>query len=431
MPSSSPDPSLLAALSAALEKDPSSIPIRLHLAQLLLASGAEATALEHFSTVLRQDPANIDALQGASLAADAVGDRDRAAGYRRLLAALGATPQAPASAEPPPTSAPEESGRAPFHSAGNSSARERAAVPVEAGGEQGSAWWEVLTPGVTLNDVGGLDDVKRRINVAFLGPLKNPQLRQAFGKSLRGGLLLYGPPGCGKTFVARAVAGEMGARFIPVGLADVLSMWLGQSERHLHELFEIARRNAPVVLFFDELDAIGLKRSQLSHSAGRNVVNQLLAELDGIGSQNEGVFTLGATNHPWDVDAALLRPGRFDRLALVAPPDTLAREAILRYHLRQRPVGALDFSALARRTDGFSGADLAHLCETATELAMEASINSGNVRPIDMSDFDRALKQVRPSTPSWFETVRNFVLFANESGLYDDLLAYMRAHKLV
>jgi SpoVK/Ycf46/Vps4 family AAA+-type ATPase len=231
--------------------------------------------------------------------------------------------------------------------------------------------------------------------------------------------------------VARAVAGEMGARFIPVGLADVLSMWLGQSERHLHELFETARRNAPVVLFFDELDAIGLKRSQLSHSAGRNVVNQLLAELDGIGAENEGVFTLGATNHPWDVDSALLPPGRFDRLALVAPPDSPAREAILRYHLRQRPAGSIDLASVARRTDGFSGADIAHLCETATELAMEASIDSGMVRPIEMMDFDRALKQVRPSTPSWFETVRNFVLFANESGLYDDLLAYMRAHKLV
>ena len=302
---------------------------------------------------------------------------------------------------------------------------------MEADSATGSAWWEVLTPEVTLNDVGGMDDVKRRITVAFLGPLRNPELRQAFGKSLRGGLLLYGPPGCGKTFLARAVAGEMGARFIPIGLADVLSMWLGQSERHLHELFQTARRNAPCILFFDELDAIGLKRSQLSHSAGRNVVNQLLAELDGIGSRNEGVFTLGATNHPWDVDSALLRPGRFDRLALVAPPDQKAREAILQYHLRDRPVGSLDLATVARRTDGFSGADLAHVCETAAELAMEASMDAGAVRPIDAKDFDQALKQVRPSTTAWFETVRNFVMFANEAGLYDDLLAYMRAHKLV
>jgi SpoVK/Ycf46/Vps4 family AAA+-type ATPase len=402
-------------LNAAVEKDPTAIPIRLHLAQLLLDSGAEAAALEHFSTILDRDPANLEALRGAIAAADAVGDRPRANGYRRRLDELGGKSQPRAREEPSP--APEPAGRE--------------AVPVEADPAAGSAWWDVLTPEVTLADVGGMEDVKRRITVAFLGPLRNPELRQAFGKSLRGGLLLYGPPGCGKTFLARAVAGEMGARFIPIGLSDVLSMWLGQSERHLHELFETARRNAPCILFFDELDAIGLKRSHLTHSAGRNVVNQLLAELDGIGSRNEGVFTLGATNHPWDVDSALLRPGRFDRMALVVPPDQKAREAILQYHLRDRPVASLDLAAVARRTDGFSGADLAHVCETATEQAMEASMDAGAVRPIEMGDFDRALKQVRPSTPAWFETVRNFVLFANESGLYDDLLAYMRAHKLV
>ena len=413
--SSNPDPALLAALAAAVERDPASIPIRLHLAQLLLASGAEGSALEHFSTIIEGDPANLEALRGAAAAADAVGDRQRAAGYRRRLDEIGGT--SPPGAEANASTAPQTAGQQ--------------AVPVEADSATGSAWWEVLTPEVTLNDVGGMEDVKRRITVAFLGPLRNPELRQAFGKSLRGGLLLYGPPGCGKTFLARAVAGEMGARFIPIGLADVLSMWLGQSERHLHELFQTARRNAPCILFFDELDAIGLKRSQLSHSAGRNVVNQLLAELDGIGSRNEGVFTLGATNHPWDVDSALLRPGRFDRLALVAPPDQKAREAILQYHLRDRPVGSLDLATLARRTDGFSGADLAHVCETAAELAMEASMDAGAVRPIDAKDFDQALKQVRPSTTAWFETVRNFVMFANEAGLYDDLLAYMRAHKLV
>ncbi len=407
-----PDPALLAALTAALERDPGSVSVRLHLAQLLLQSGAEGPALEHFSTVLDHDPANLEALRGGAAAAEAVGDRQRAAGYRRLLSALGDAPhEAP---KPEETTGPQ-------------------AVPVEgvAEGEKASAWWEVMKPEVTLNDVGGMEEVKRRINVAFLGPMRNPELRQAFGKSLRGGLILYGPPGCGKTFMAKAIAGEMGARFIPVGLNDVLSMWLGESERRLHELFELARRNAPVVLFFDELDAIGLKRSQLTHSAGRNVVNQLLAELDGVSSHNEGIFMLGATNHPWDLDSALLRPGRFDRLALVIPPDQAAREAILRYHLRQRPLATLDLAAIARKTEGFSGADLAHLCETATELAMEASINAGAVRPITMTDFERAQKQMRPSTPAWFETVRNFVLFANESGLYDDLLAYMRAHKLV
>ena len=291
--------------------------------------------------------------------------------------------------------------------------------------------WQVERPTVTLADVGGLDAVKRRLNIAFLAHLKDPALGKLFGKSLRGGLLLFGPPGCGKTFVARATAGEIGARFMSVGLAEVLDMWLGQSERNLHQIFRTARQNAPVVLFFDEIDALGRKRSQLSHGAGRNVVNQLLAELDGVDADNDGVFVLGATNHPWDVDTALLRPGRFDRTVLVLPPDRPAREAILRHHLKDRPVEKVDVGQIAGRTDHFSGADLAHLCVSATELALEDSIARGAARPISNTDFLRALKDVRPSTRSWFEAARNYAVFANESGLYDDLLAYLKANNLL
>jgi SpoVK/Ycf46/Vps4 family AAA+-type ATPase len=276
-----------------------------------------------------------------------------------------------------------------------------------------------------------MDAVKRRLNVAFLAPLRNPELRKMYGKSLRGGLLLFGPPGCGKTFIARATAGELSAHFISVGLSDVLDMWLGESERRLHEIFELARRNAPAVLFFDEIDALGQKRSQLKHHGGRNVVNQLLAELDGVGANNDGVFVLGATNHPWDVDTALLRPGRFDRTVLVLPPDEAARAAILRLHLAGRPADGVDVDWVAARTRDFSGADLAHLCESAAELAMEASVTSGTVRPMTTADVARALKELRPSTRPWFDTARNYALFANEGGVYDDLLAYMRANTLL
>src|SRR5205085_5447940 len=132
-------------------------------------------------------------------------------------------------------------------------------------------------PEMTLADVGGMAEVKRRLNMAFLAPLRNPQIMRTYGKSLRGGLMLYGPPGCGKTFIARALAGELGAKFLSVGLSDVLDMWLGESERKLREIFDTARRNAPAVLFFDEIDALGQKRSHLRGGAGRNIVNQLLA----------------------------------------------------------------------------------------------------------------------------------------------------------
>lgn len=398
------DPELLRALIESVERSPESVPLRLHLASLLLACGAEATALEHYAYILARDPDNAEALSGAYKAAEAIGDMSRAAGYGRILDALSKADN--------PASQPAD------------------AVPAE-GDALKPEWWEAEFPTLRLRDVGGMEEVKRRLNVAFLGPLRNPDVLSAYGKAIRGGLLLYGPPGCGKTFIARATAGEIGARFMVIGLNDVLSMWLGESERQLHELFMAARRNAPCVLFFDELDAIGQRRSQQRHSAGRNVVNQLLSEMDGVTSDNTGVFVLGATNHPWDVDSALLRPGRFDRLALVTPPDGPARLAILGIHLRGKPVSGVDLNRLSARTDGFSGADLAHLCNTAIEYAIEASLAGAAVRPVTDRDFERALKEVRPSTGVWFETARNFVLFANPGGLYDDLQAFMRRGRLL
>lgn len=245
-------------------------------------------------------------------------------------------------------------------------------------------------------------------------------------------MLLYGPPGCGKTFLARAIAGELAAQFASIGLHDVLDMWLGQSEQKLHAIFDNARRNAPCVLFLDEVDALGMKRSNLSHSAGRNVVVQLLTEMDGMGSQNEGVFVIGATNQPWDVDPALRRPGRFDRMLLVLPPDLPARVAILRFHLRDRPLAdGIDLDRVAQRTDQYSGADLALVCEGAAEIALEDSMTSGRPRPITMADLERAQRDVRPSTSDWLATAKNFAQFANEGGRYDDLLAYLRTRRML
>jgi len=409
-----PDPSVIAALAAAVQADPTNLPLRLHLAGLLLAAGDGAAALDHFAFVLSRDPVHLEALQGAASAAAQAGDAGRAAGYERLLEGLGGAVPA---ARPAPPAKPEEP------DAADKPPRLRVIDAADRfGGED-----EGEMPKVTLGDVGGMEEVKRRLNVAFLGPLRNPALRKMYGKSLRGGLLLYGPPGCGKTFIARATAGELGARFVSVGLADVLDMWLGESERKLHEIFQTARRNTPTLLFFDEIDALGHKRSQLRGHGGRNVVNMLLSELDGISADNQGVFVLGATNHPWDVDTALRRPGRFDRMVLVLPPDEKAREAILRFHLHERPAEGVDAAWIASRTAEFSGADLAHLCESAAELALEESLQSGTARPLTTADFKRALKEVRPSVRAWFDTARNYAMFANEGGLYDDLLAYIKA----
>jgi SpoVK/Ycf46/Vps4 family AAA+-type ATPase len=291
--------------------------------------------------------------------------------------------------------------------------------------------FDVERVGLRLSDVAGMAEVKARLEASLLAPLRNPELARLYGKSLRGGLLLYGPPGCGKTFIARAVAGEMGARFLAVSLADVLDMFIGGSERNVQELFAVARANSPCVIFLDEVDALGQKRSQQRNTGGRGTVNQLLSEMDGLSNDNEGVFVLGATNHPWDVDVALRRPGRFDRMLLVLPPDEPAREAILRYHLQDRPIANVDAGKLAHKTDGFSGADLAYVCEIAAERALLDSARTGNLRMIGMADLEAAVKEVRPSIGPWLETARNVAQFANQDGSYDDLLAYLRRRRLL
>jgi SpoVK/Ycf46/Vps4 family AAA+-type ATPase len=196
-------------------------------------------------------------------------------------------------------------------------------------------------------------------------------------------------------------------------------------------LFATAREISPCVLFLDEVDAIGQKRSQLRNSAMRTAVNQLLLELDDVSAGNEGVFILGASNHPWDVDSALRRPGRFDRMLLVLPPDAPAREAVFRFHLQDRPVAGIDLARLAAMTDGYSAADIAHACESAAELALLDSARSGKVRMIGPPDLVAAIGEITPSIGPWFESARNVALFANEGGAYDDLAAYLKKRKLL
>ncbi len=406
------DDRLIDSLAAAVSAAPDDRSLRLHLAGLLVDAGRGPEAVSHAATVLASDPGSAEARE---LMARAMGTPPAAE-----------TSDAPAD-DPMPPAAPEGfDWRAAESDLGGT------VGPMFVDGsteDPGPAPYDVESAGVRLADVGGLSEVKKRLEASFLAPLRNPELRALYGKSLRGGLLLYGPPGCGKTFLAKAVAGELGAAFLHVSLADVLDMYIGQSERNVKELFEVARSSAPCVLFLDELDAIGGKRSLNRSSGARTTVNQLLTELDGVGSDNEGVFVLAATNHPWDVDPALRRPGRLDRTLLVLPPDREAREAILRTHLKERPVERIDTRRLAKATEGFSGADLAHLCESASENALMDSVGSGQVRMIGMRDFDQALAEIRPSIGPWMETARNVALYANASGEYDDLAKWLRKQR--
>jgi len=285
---------------------------------------------------------------------------------------------------------------------------------------------EIERPKISFKDVGGMDALKEEIRLKIIHPLQHPDLYKAYGKSAGGGILMYGPPGCGKTHLARATAGEIKAGFLSVGINDVLNMWLGNSEKNLHELFEQARRNRPCVLFFDEVDALAASRTDMRTSAGRHLINQFLSELDGVGADNTGVLILAATNAPWHVDPAFRRPGRFDRVLFVPPPDAPARAAVLRIMLTGKPVEEIDHDYLAKKSDGFSGADLKGVVDLAIERKLQQAIKEGIPKPLSQKDLAAAAGAIKPSTREWFATARNYALYSNQGGAYDDVLKYLK-----
>jgi ATP-dependent Zn protease len=281
-------------------------------------------------------------------------------------------------------------------------------------------------PTIGFADVGGMEKVKDEISKKIIHPLQHPEIYKAYGKKTGGGIMLYGPPGCGKTYIARATAGQIQSKFIAIGLHDILDMWVGNSEKNLHQVFETARSHQPCVLFIDEVDALGASRADLKQSAMRHTINQFLAEMDGISTNNEGVLILAATNTPWNVDSAFRRPGRFDRIIFVPPPDDKGRAEILRTHLKGKPTGDIDFAKIAAQTRHYSGADLQALVDRAVEEKLDESIRSGKLAPLETKDLLKATKHMHPSTKEWFATARNYALYANESGQYNDVLEYIK-----
>ncbi len=260
-----------------------------------------------------------------------------------------------------------------------------------------SAMREVFVeiPKVTWEDVGGLDDVKREIIEAVEWPLKYPEKFKKFGIKPPKGVLLYGPPGTGKTLIAKAVANESEANFISVKGGELLSKWLGESEKAVRKIFRKARQVAPCIIFFDEIDAIAQMRGIDEGSrAVERVLNQLLTEMDGL-EELHGVVVIGATNRPDILDPALLRPGRFDRLVYVRPPDKRSRLAIFKIHTRSMPLADdVDLEELAEMSEGYVGADIEAICREAVMLAMRENINAEKV---EMRHFLQALKKIKPS----------------------------------
>jgi len=284
---------------------------------------------------------------------------------------------------------------------------------------------------VTFKDVGGLAELKRTIDMKIIKPFQHPEMFARFKKKSGGGIMLYGPPGCGKTFMSKATAGECGAYFRSVGLTDVLSPYMGVSEENLSNIFSTARKRKPCVLFFDELDTLGFNRAKSAAGTTRSVVNQLLVELEGIDTNTDKLLVIGATNMPWDVDEALRRPGRFDRAVFVYPPDIEAREEIFKLKLSGRPIDTIDYSILAMNSEFFSGADIEYAVEIAAEKVLEEIVRTGNHNlKITMKILLEVMSGSKPSTLGWLKTVSTYVKYANQTGYYNDVEDYLKANKM-
>jgi transitional endoplasmic reticulum ATPase len=281
------------------------------------------------------------------------------------------------------------------------------------------------TQKVSFSDVVGMQDVKEAIRMDIIYPYLQPELFAAYGREAGGGgTMLYGPPGCGKTLIAKAIAGEMGVNFMSLSMHDLLSVGFGESEKAIAEAFANARRNAPCVLFIDEVDAIAPARGQGSFLAN-TIVTELLTQLDGVSSDNRGVLFIGATNLPWEVDDALRRPGRFSRQIFVGAPDEEARSRMFAMELFKIPHTVTDVESLVKVTHHMSGADINGAILIATDKALRTAVRTGRVTPVSQEMLEEACREARSSILSWFDNAKAYVNYANSAGRYDAIAAYM------
>jgi transitional endoplasmic reticulum ATPase len=434
----------LRILSDAVRASPDNVNLRRHLASLFAKAGRNEEAVEHYREALRLGPDDAATMLALARCYAELGRDSHALVVLETLLSKGNAPAAAYLAMARLAKKQGDATKAAHHYREAVDADptlrdadleeglladpgdEAMAMTSDGGdGAGGEGMLGVERPKIDFSDVGGMQHVKSEIEIKVIQPLLHPEMFKAYGKKVGGGILLYGPPGCGKTHLARATAGQVKAGFFAVGLSDVLDMWIGNSEKQLHSIFEQARRQRPFVLFFDEVDALAANRGDLRHSGARTLVNQFLDELDGARGDNDGLLILAATNAPWHLDSAFRRPGRFDRILFVPPPDEAARAAILTVMLRDKPTDAIDVAKVAKATEHMSGADLKGVIDVAIEEKLREALRAGGVKPLTTKDLLAAAKQVKPSTREWFATARNHVLYANQGGQYDDVKKYL------
>ncbi len=396
------------ALRAVLREDPESHEIRRMLAEALVGEGEDSAAVDEY-LVLRQ--AGVLGDEEARAAVDLALQLERLDDARTLL---GVSPES----SPPET---RPTNPQADNSVGLSSPERTGPVDV-----QGTDFIDSIFGTITFADVGGLRDVKKAVDRLVIQPLRNPDLFAKYGKHAGGGVLLYGPPGCGKTMMARAIAGEAQLPIYNLRIEDIVDPYFGVSEQRLAGAFDAARELSPCVLFIDELDAMGYARSQQNSERGRALVEILLQQLDSVGNDNTGILVLAASNEPWDIDGALLRPGRFDRTLFVPPPDQEARIAILESALADVPQQDLRLKPVADSTELCSGADLRGLIDRSLEEVLDEALTSGGEPPLRQAHLVTAVQETRPTTVTWLARARNHVDFGNVGGRWDEIKRYLK-----
>jgi transitional endoplasmic reticulum ATPase len=286
----------------------------------------------------------------------------------------------------------------------------------------------VEKPDVTFDQIGGLNDVKETLKMEVIYPFQKhgSELYGMFGREPGAGVLLYGPPGCGKTLLAKAVARESDATFIAPKISDIMNMYVGESEKRINEIFEYARTCERSVIFLDEMDSIFPRQGP---SYAQRIKNELLQQMDGMYSKKKNLLLLGGTNKSWRLDTALIRPGRLGKMIFIPPPDLEARKTIFKIHLKNvSSKGMLaediDFEQLSLKTNGFSGADIEQVCKEAVDVPLYEALKGANPRKVTMNDFIMILEKKQPSIITWFKEAIESTIMSGDQEIFADLIKY-------